>query len=270
MNELPKNLLDCFLFNEELDLLEIRLNELDPYVNLFILVEANKTHRGDPKPYHYEENYKRFTDFANKILHIKIEDLPSPEYEGDFTPEIYQRKAIQDIIYYLSDQKIVTSADLVLIGDVDEIPRGVDLAHDLDFGITTPSVLMMDSRLYYLNRSRDLRWAGTTISLVSDVRELGSQGLRDSRFTLPKIQNGWHFSWLGGEEGIERKLNSITDAKETLENGGLTFEDMKINFNKGIDPFGRGDKLPYTVHALDLPVHVSENLHLYLEFIHAE
>jgi len=35
---------DCFPFFDELDVLEIRLNELDPVVDKFVLVEAPVTH----------------------------------------------------------------------------------------------------------------------------------------------------------------------------------------------------------------------------------
>ena len=43
--------IDVFPFFNELDLLEIRLNSLDPYVDCFILSEATKTFSGLDKPY---------------------------------------------------------------------------------------------------------------------------------------------------------------------------------------------------------------------------
>jgi beta-1,4-mannosyl-glycoprotein beta-1,4-N-acetylglucosaminyltransferase len=47
---------DSFIFFNELDILEIRLNTLDPYVDYFIIVESSVTHTGNPKPYYFEEN----------------------------------------------------------------------------------------------------------------------------------------------------------------------------------------------------------------------
>ncbi|MFB6187294.1 MAG: glycosyl transferase GT17 family protein, partial [Halobacteriaceae archaeon] len=38
---------DCFIFYNELDLLEIRLNELDDVIDEFVLVEGEKTFQGD-------------------------------------------------------------------------------------------------------------------------------------------------------------------------------------------------------------------------------
>jgi beta-1,4-mannosyl-glycoprotein beta-1,4-N-acetylglucosaminyltransferase len=40
---------DCFIFFNELDLLEIRLNELDDIVDKFVLVEADRTFQNSEK-----------------------------------------------------------------------------------------------------------------------------------------------------------------------------------------------------------------------------
>ena len=42
----------CFVFWKELDLLELRLHELDAVVDYFVLVEATHTFSGQPKPLH--------------------------------------------------------------------------------------------------------------------------------------------------------------------------------------------------------------------------
>ena len=47
---------DCFLFFNELDLLEIRLNVLNDYVDYFVLVEATQTFTNKDKPLYYKEN----------------------------------------------------------------------------------------------------------------------------------------------------------------------------------------------------------------------
>ena len=42
---------DCFLFFNELELLEVRLNEMASFVDKFVIVEASETFRGAPKPF---------------------------------------------------------------------------------------------------------------------------------------------------------------------------------------------------------------------------
>ena len=59
MNDRPK-LFDCFVFFNELDILEIRLNTLDPLVDYFVLVESTHTFTGQDKPLHFEPNKTPF------------------------------------------------------------------------------------------------------------------------------------------------------------------------------------------------------------------
>ena len=66
---------DCFTFFNELDILEIRLNEMAPMVDRFVLVEARKTFQGADKPLYFDQNKARFTPFLDKIEHV-IVDFP--------------------------------------------------------------------------------------------------------------------------------------------------------------------------------------------------
>ena len=59
--------LDAVLMSSELDLLEIRLNELDSVVDWFFIVESNATFTGLPKEKYYDKNKERFEKFAHKI-----------------------------------------------------------------------------------------------------------------------------------------------------------------------------------------------------------
>jgi beta-1,4-mannosyl-glycoprotein beta-1,4-N-acetylglucosaminyltransferase len=53
-------LYDCFTFCDGLDLLDIRLAELSPFVDTFVIAEAPVTFQGKPKPLYYQENKARF------------------------------------------------------------------------------------------------------------------------------------------------------------------------------------------------------------------
>jgi len=68
---------DGFLFFNELELLELRLNTLNDVVDYFILVEASVTHQGTPKSFIFEENKERFSKFLDKIIHIKVTEIPN-------------------------------------------------------------------------------------------------------------------------------------------------------------------------------------------------
>ena len=63
---------DFFIFNNELDLLEIRLYELYDYVNLFLIAESNRTLSGKAKPFYLKDNWARFTRYHDKIHRIEV------------------------------------------------------------------------------------------------------------------------------------------------------------------------------------------------------
>ena len=44
---------DCFLFDHELDMLNLRLHEMDEYVDHFILIESTNSHAGKNKELYF-------------------------------------------------------------------------------------------------------------------------------------------------------------------------------------------------------------------------
>ena len=61
---------DIFTFFNELELLEIRLNILNDYVDYFVLIECTETFSGLKKPLYYNENKNMFERWGHKIIHI--------------------------------------------------------------------------------------------------------------------------------------------------------------------------------------------------------
>ena len=72
--ERPKSVrvFDLFLFSFELDVLEMRLYELNATVDAFVVVESPWTLRGAPKPLVYQRYASRFAAFASKIVHVVV------------------------------------------------------------------------------------------------------------------------------------------------------------------------------------------------------
>lgn len=67
--------MDAVLMSSELDLLEIRMNELDSVVDYFFIVESNATFTGLPKKTYFAENRERFSRFEGKIVYSLCVDL---------------------------------------------------------------------------------------------------------------------------------------------------------------------------------------------------
>ena len=64
-------IIDAFMFNNELDVLNFRLHELNDYVDKFVIYENSWTFSGNKKPFYFEQNKEMFSEFSNKIVHIK-------------------------------------------------------------------------------------------------------------------------------------------------------------------------------------------------------
>ena len=109
---------DCFTFFNEFDILEIRLHEMDSWVDRFVLVESAETFSGIAKPLWFDENKHRFEDFLPKIDHV-IAPVVSKSTDA-WARQEGQRDCAKKMLASCADD------DLILIGDVDEIVRGRD------------------------------------------------------------------------------------------------------------------------------------------------
>jgi len=196
-----RRVFDCFQFYNELDLLEMRLAELAPVVDRFVLVEARYTHAGDPKPLFFGDNRQRFAAWLDRIEHVVVEDDP-----GGFAwrREGHQREAIMRGLGGAGPD------DIVLISDVDEIPRRETIA-TLRATPGELAALHLAIHLYFLDLRAPETWiapAAAPFALVSRtganaMRYLVKQGLGR---VLP--QAGWHFTWMGGLEGFRAKMRA--------------------------------------------------------------
>ncbi|KAF9212398.1 hypothetical protein BGZ59_006805 [Podila verticillata] len=118
----PK-LFDIILFNTELDLLELRLNELYHVVDAFVIIEFNLTFSGRPKQLNYLENSRHFGKFKHMIHHIELPPMSAEEAkddQGGWGIENYTRnKGVEIAIKELQPN----DGDWLLLSDLDEIPR---------------------------------------------------------------------------------------------------------------------------------------------------
>ena len=106
--------IDCFIFNDELDLLEFRFEEHDSFVDLFILVESKKTFSGKPKPLYATENIERFSRWAHKLIVVVVDDKNISKKHG-FGLEEYSRHVGIEKIKELYDGKKIESQDILFV-----------------------------------------------------------------------------------------------------------------------------------------------------------
>lgn len=228
---------DCFLFFNEFELLELRLHELNTIVDKFVLVESNKTFSGLSKPLYFTENQKQFSKFADKIIHIVVDGMPSGDNpRSHWLREKYQRNSIARGLVNCHPQ------DIIIVSDLDEVPNPQtvmqfcsnfifrddpfsNFLHKLFNSQFTrfifhrktlrhilrkrhPFVWKLEQFpcAFYLNRKMNEKWwYGTRIMHFRDFTV--AEEMRYSGYKIIK-HGGWHFSFMGGNSRIKTKISA--------------------------------------------------------------
>ena len=245
--------IDCFTFNGEYDMLEIRLNILDSKVDQFIIVEAFTTFSGKPKPLYYEDQRNRFDKFSGKIKYFVVDEQytdeeialaersPNTIGASHWKREFLQKESIKKALTHLKDD------DICYIGDVDEIWTD-------DLVSSIPEKLKLKVHTYYLNNRSSEEFWGPIRATYGQIKDSCLNHLRTTAIKT-KDYHGWHFTSIGGYEEVKRKLDdSYTDESYNTPLVQLFLED---NVNESRDFLGR----PFTYHIedLDLPAYIRYN-----------
>lgn len=290
---------DCFTFFNELDLLEIRLNELGDTVDRFVLVEATLNHQGKEKPLYYNENKERFSKFSSKIIHIIVDQYPANPEGNAWVFERHQRNMI------LQGLKDCRRGDAVIVSDVDEIPdkekiksyrnrKGVKIFRQRMFYYFINCVNATVSK----GGSDEYRWNGSVMLNYEDmpksVQVLREISIHAMNFNHPRLiyrihcrlwmlknalmrglrvvmvdEGGWHFSYLGGVELIIRKLEAFAHSEYNKDE----YKDPKKieeAIKSGKDIFGRGFEYRFIPLDDSFPAYIVKNAHRYPRLINLE
>jgi beta-1,4-mannosyl-glycoprotein beta-1,4-N-acetylglucosaminyltransferase len=189
------------MFFNELDLLEIRLHSLAPYVDKFVLVESPLTHAGNPKPLFFEKNKDRFKDF--NITHLIYSPIKGDAWGREISQRAYLMNGILD----------ADPEDIILVSDADEIP-------DLKQYDGREGIFVHDLYYYYFNCFTGDDIKGTIAIKRKNIHKLNldTEHLRHYRKkTKTTVGGGWHFSALGTSEQIKYKIESCAHQEFNTE-----------------------------------------------------
>lgn len=116
----PRQVVDAVIFSIELDLLEIRIRELEHVVDKFVILESNGTFSGEPKELVFAKNRNRFNFISpDRIISDIIPLYPLSRHQGPFDNERRMRGAMTSLLG--SERVGLKEGDLVLMSDTDEI-----------------------------------------------------------------------------------------------------------------------------------------------------
>lgn len=212
---------DAFPFFNELDVLEIRLAELAPIVDTFVIAECKETYGGDLKPLHLQANWSRFKQWHHKIVPVVLDCLFPLPFATRTIGRQREASARDQIMQYV----LLAGAqpnDLLSFGDCDEIPRATALRDSIG-SVINDGIHRLKQRSFYYNVNRRVDYghdfaSRARIGRVRDVAELCNGSLysfrmfgnRDLPRPVPTIEEGgWHLGYFGGIDSIKTKVAAM-------------------------------------------------------------
>ena len=233
---------DVFPYNGEADMLECKLASMSEAVDVFVIVEATRTFRNQPKLLHFEAQRDRFKKWDAQIEYVVPLSLP----DG---PDPWMREhATREWGRWGLDNRNVSPADIVIVSDVDEILRPEVVANLDPDGFQVCELSMRSFAVDWLHPDP---WSGPVAVRHRNLTD----GLALARLRrLPDyIQNpahvehvpdaGWHFSWVGSHEERETKLGSFSH-DEINPNLGLCYEQGWHVHGEPLEPLDPPHDLP--------------------------
>mgnify|MGYP001111203265 FL=1 len=246
-------------FDEEM-ILDLRLNILNSHVDYFIIVESRYNHKGEKRKLLF--NKEKFIKYRDKIIYLVHDEVPSKvkKINDEDDEKTQTNKYIMNALYRENAQRNyiinglnnANNEDIILISDVDEIPK-ID---KFEFNKVNNKIILFRQDMFYYKFNLCLpnfKWTGTKACRKKDL--ISPQWLRnikekkypffrldtffsDKKYTDIKIVNdgGWHFSNIKTAKAIEHKLKSYLHHKE--------FDDVPLSI-KEIDQLVQNKKAIY-------------------------
>lgn len=264
----PRNVYDAILFNNELDLLEIRWRELYPYVTKFIILESNMTFTGIPKPVTFDLNRDRFAFAEEKIVYGFLPlEIASGVHVDPFLIESHHRSIMNELIR----KSGISDGDLLLVSDTDEIPSShtVKLLQSCD-GLPTVLHLEMRNYVYSFEFPVDYNSWRATAHIYSRWTRY-----RHSRQTDVILSDaGWHCSFCFRYlSEFVTKMTAYSHADRVTKKKFLDYSRIQKKICNGDDLFdmlpeeysfknliGKMGSVPRSASAVHLPAYLIQNV----------
>lgn len=291
---------DCFMYFDEEQILEIRLNALDEKVDFFVIVESIYNHKGDKRDLLFNKN--KFLKFSKKIIYLVYEEIPNNVElinENDDKKE-KDRKYIMNAVYRENAQRNLISEgiknankdDLIMISDVDEIPK----LESLNLKSIKDEIFIFKQHMFHYKYNLVLpnfKWTGTkAIKKKNLISPQWLRNIKDKKYSFYRIDTifskkkytnikiindgGWHFTNIKTPKMIRHKFKSYLhhfefDQTNLVESDIENFIKKKqAIYNLKVDKRGNKVGNGETLENFDikkLPIYIQHNLEKYKDWI---
>jgi hypothetical protein len=263
-------------FFNELDVLEVKLAEQGPWVDVFVFAESTTTYAGNPKPLYLTDalDAGRFAEWRDKIRVVVVDDPPTmvAPFQNFGDPERWRRENHQRACLARGLDGLEPT-DVVCLSDLDEIVRGSIIRGYAEQGWTFMSVPPLPMHVGSLTH----RWwvpihviarllTGATLLACDDPNVWNGVACGSSpedvrqatgvRIEIPDGHDmsyyGWHLSWMGGHGAIVHKLDE--HAHPEMDSPEWRTEAHAEAVSKGErDLFGRSNRILVDCPRAGLP-----------------
>ena len=202
-DEAPPRIHDVFPYNGEARMLQLKLREMSDWIDRFVLVEADETFPGRPKPLYFQADPRAAAgELADRIVAV-VAPKPPRHIAYTWAREFFQKDSA---VFGLEGR--CRPNDLVILSDADEILDGSAVAGFQ--GDVAPGALR--TFRYFLNcemvsETTPLKATVTRANLAAahgwNYLRLGA--IRYRRGAQLKGA-GWHFSSIGNAEWLAYKM----------------------------------------------------------------
>jgi FkbM family methyltransferase len=236
LSNVNMKIIDCFLFNDEIELLKFKLMELYDKVDEFVIVEANKTFSGQDKPFYFNENKDIFQQYWNKITHIMVTNMPNSRGER----KDYQYNCIKQGVDHLklkADDVIIISSIYMIIND-----KLLDFIKNNNMECVYS--LSMDT--YYYNFSCKSKKNPSIPTKVLNYnmfnKFLGIVDIITSN-SIPISNTGWCLCYFDSVDNLAKKYSNIS------------VEEIRYHIKAGKDLFDKNNIMTISKNHSNLPIH---------------
>ncbi len=278
---------DIFPFFNELDVLEIRLNELDSYVDKFVIIESDNTITLHPKHrlFYDAQNEPQFKKFKDKIIYFPYtyQKVPADvqfqtDYLNLFDPIHWLRleQMFHNVWTFL--EKSLTVNDICIVSNADEIPRGTVVNK---YAKTLKDEVIgfeQECYWYWINclclDPGNQPWHGSIMFRYRPNVSIGESMTSIKRLSRINTPNsGWHFCYMVPITRIQEKISTsphqefnlltILDTERlskvinNLEQHGLIFNTQD---EKYVEAYGDKPWVKFVKLQNSLPKYILENL----------
>jgi beta-1,4-mannosyl-glycoprotein beta-1,4-N-acetylglucosaminyltransferase len=238
--------IDCFLYNGEIEILKLRLTILYEYVDFFHIVESKYSFTGNKKHVLLKDYIDaEFTEFKDKIHYTLIEDLVS---DNPWDNEHFLRRQLVECITLNDD-------DIIIFSDVDEIINFSTIKNKID--LQKINIIELDCFYYFFNVRSNEKFYYTLVSKWCCLKshDLGDRSTFndfDNSIVIRSVRgdNGGHFTYQFGYDYSKYELKISSFSHQEFNNEHYLNEKRIINIIKlNKDLYGR-EKFYYTTIRL--------------------